>query len=329
MKKRIKKQKFPVIGILILILVFVFCIILFFPNQTRRALSFARNAGLDIASVILSHNFRTLAQIQSHYNATSPNSSKVRVLIVPGHEPNYGGAEFGNLKERDMNVELGQDLQRFLSVDPHFEVFITRDSNGWNPEFASYFQNNWNDISQWMKASHDEFSHLVSIGEVAHTYSTIIHNKAPLDVATRLYGITKWSNENNMDIVIHVHFNDNPRKNTSKAGDYSGFAMYVPASQYGNSTTTKTIAGNIFNRLKMYNPVSDFPGESNGVIDEPSLIAIGSNNTSDAASLLIEYRYIYEPQLQDPKTRSVTLNNLAYATYLGLQDFFDQNSSVN
>ncbi len=326
MKRKKKDLSNSIIaGIAVIFMILVISIIYIFPNQIRSTLSAIRDVGIQLASVVLSHNFRSVAEIKSHYD--NPQN-KVRILIVPGHEPNYSGAQFGVVKERDMAVELGQDLQKILENDSHYQVFITRDTQDWSPVFASYFKDDWNEIAEWTKASHDEFSRLVSIGSTTRTYSTVTHNDAPQNVALRLYGLTKWSNENNIDIVIHIHFNDNRRPNVNKSGDYSGFSMYVPAKQYGNSTTTRVIAGGIFKRLAKYNPVSDLPGETDGIIDEPELIAVGSNNTADAASILIEYSYIYEPQFQDPQVRSMAIKDFAFQTYLGLQDFFDPNKNV-
>ena len=69
--------------------------------------------------------------------------------------------------------------------------------------------------------------------------------------------------------------------------------------------------------------MSDLPIESEGIIEDQDLIAIGSFNSVNAASLLIEYGYIYEPQLTDPTMRELATQDLAFQTYLGLQDFFD------
>jgi N-acetylmuramoyl-L-alanine amidase len=287
-----------------------------------------------LAAVILSHNFKSISEIQADYHASAgtdsgSSQSNVRILLVPGHEPDYGGAEYEALKERDMNVELAQDLQQFLDSNPHYQVFVTRDTQAWSPEFATYFQNDWNDIVQWATDSKSQFSNMVAIGSTSQATSTVYHINAAPDVALRLYGITKWADENNIDIAINIHFNDNVRADANKPGAYSGFAIYVPAAQYGNSTTTKAIAESVFNRLAKYNPVSDLPGESIGIVDDPELIALGANDTADAASMLIEYSYIYEPQLQDPQLRSVVIKDLAYQTYLGLQDFFDPSTNMN
>src|SRR6185436_8364106 len=135
---------------------------------------------------------------------------------------------------------------------------------------------------------------LLGNGTVSKVKDGVIHNSAPPNVALRLFGINKWVNENKVDLAIHVHFNDYPRRNRSIAGEYSGFSIYVPEKQYVNSTTTLAIADSVFNRLDKYNPVSDFPKEDDGIVEEQELIAIGANDTLSAPSMLIEYGYIYE-----------------------------------
>lgn len=289
-----------------------------------------------LAAVIISHNPKSVDSIQARYN--SPVSSatalglnnfhnKVRILIVPGHEPGYGGAEYRDLKERNMAVELGQDLQVFLSNDSHYQVFITRDNNQWMPEFATYFKTDWQNIIDWEKASVADMAHQISTGALVKPITTVYHNTARTDVATRLYGITKWANENDIDIMVHIHFNDDTVHPSGQPGKFGGFTIYVPEHQYANSTTTKNLAETVFRRLAVYNPVSNFRAESNGIVEDPDLIAIGAHNTSDAASMLIEYGYIYEQQFTNSDTRSLALKDLAYQTYLGLEDFFDKEKS--
>ena len=289
-------------------------------------------AGDQLAAVILSHNPKTIANIQASYyppkSIENATSTKVKVLIVPGHESSYGGAEYKNLKERDMNLELANDLADFMQTDSHYEIFQTRDDTGWSSDFLTYFKNNWDAIVAWQKASKAETLYLSSTGVTTKATSVVVHNTAPKDVALRLYGITKWANENNVDITIHIHFNDDTEHRSNKPGKYSGFAIYVPDNQYGNSTTTRAIASAIFKRLAIENSVSNLPGESSGIVNEQDLIAIGADNTANSASMLIEYGYIYEKQFSDPKTRSLALKNFAYQTYLGLQDFFNSVSFI-
>jgi hypothetical protein len=45
--------------------------------------------------------------------------------------------------------------------------------------------------------------------------------------------------------------------------------------------------------------------------------------------MLIEYGYIYEPQFNDPNLHDVVMKDLAFQTYLGLQDFFDDKNPAN
>jgi peptidoglycan hydrolase-like protein with peptidoglycan-binding domain len=44
--------------------------------------------------------------------------------------------------------------------------------------------------------------------------------------------------------------------------------------------------------------------------------------------MLIEYDYIYEPQIVNPQVRPIALADFAYQTYLGLQDYYDGNTNV-
>ncbi|MEI6304468.1 MAG: N-acetylmuramoyl-L-alanine amidase [Candidatus Taylorbacteria bacterium] len=302
-----------------------------YPDQFRNFLISVSDTSDQVALVILSHNPKTVEQIKSKYLAsnTSTPSRKVSILIVPGHEANYGGAEFGSLKERDLNIQLANNLQKLLQSNEHFQVFVTRSEKSWNPVFDTYFATGWQDIVTWTKAHHEEMTQLISVGSIKPVVPTVIHNKAPTDVAYRLFGMTKWANENDVDIIIHIHFNDNPGHGPNTPGKYSGIAIYVPEKQYYNSTTTLAVAESVFKRLSRFNPVSDLPGESTGIVEEPDLIAIGAYNTSDAASMLIEYGYIYEPQFVKDDLRKASIVDLAFQTYLGLQDFFDKNMVVS
>ncbi len=307
-----------------------------FGTQIDQFAQMFAQAGDELATVILSHSPKSIADLQAKYNSPVTNTSvlnlpstvnKVRILLVPGHEPGFGGAEFGTLKEREMTVELAQDLQAYLNTNDHYQVFVTRDDNQWLQPFTDYFKNNWQDIIDWEKASALDMAHRILIGSATKPVSLVIHNSAPNDVAYRLYGITKWANENDIDITIHIHFNDDSVHSGNIPGTFSGFAIYVPEHQYGNSTTSRALAETIFKRLSKYNPVSDLSAESTGLVEDPSLIAVGAHDTANAASMLIEYAYIYEAQFASPDTKSLAIKDLAYQTYLGLEDFFDSNAA--
>ncbi|HEY4503791.1 MAG TPA: N-acetylmuramoyl-L-alanine amidase [Candidatus Paceibacterota bacterium] len=295
-------------------------------SNIEKGLSYIAYVGSNLAAIIL-HKPVTVAELHTKYTDTA--TKKVRVFIVPGHEPDYGGTEYGDLKERDMTVELANYLGEFLKNNGHYDVMLARDKNNWSPTLLSYFNDHWNEIIAFAKDSRKETLQLVNTGEMKKTIATVYHNNARPDVALRLYGINKWGNENAIDIAIHIHFNDYPRKNASVPGKYSGIAIYVPENQYLNSATTKALVETVFKRLSKYNAVSNLPSEGDGVIEEPDLIAIGVNNTADAASMLIEYGYIYEPQFVNPNVRQSILKDLAFQTYLGLQDFFGAGNDVS
>ncbi|HEX7724419.1 MAG TPA: N-acetylmuramoyl-L-alanine amidase [Candidatus Paceibacterota bacterium] len=323
-------MRYYVVAFLIIAVFIVPSALLNFPAQSHAFLSVMNSIGDRLtAAVGLAHNPVTIEQVKNDYAtatlamaAGQAQPHKVRILIVPGHEPTSGGAEGYGLKERDMTVELAQDLIKYLKQNEHYEVFTTRDTNNWTPDFANYFKTQWEQIKTWTNAHVVETRSLQRVGEYAQVTPTVHHTKAAPDVALRLYGVNKWANENDIDIALHIHFNDYPG-HAASGGKYSGFTIYVPEKQYFNSTTSKAIAGAVFKRLARYNPVSNLPGEDEGIVEEQDLIAIGAFNSVDAASMLTEYGYLYEQRFQDPDVRHRTLDEMAYETYLGLLDFFD------
>src|SRR4051812_33499146 len=69
--------------------------------------------------------------LKTAYNqslSTSTDARKIRILIVPGHDNQYWGTQFRDVKEADLTLELGENLYSLLKNDPHFETFITRSS---------------------------------------------------------------------------------------------------------------------------------------------------------------------------------------------------------
>lgn len=296
-----------------------------FPLQLNSLVTALNKAGDQVASIVMNHKPKTVDEIQSKYAmADKPGvDKKVKVMIIPGHEPDFGGAEYLDLKEREMTVELSKALGEFMANNKRYEVHIARDERVWSTELGQYFKTKWDEIIAWHENNKAEFVDLIRLGKIKRVSPSVLHNDAPKDSALRLYGISKWSEENDVDIILHVHFNDYPRKDHKSSGKYSGFSIYVPEKQYYNSATARYLADKIFTRLEKFNPVSNFPGESSGIIEDQDLIAVGSYNSINAPSILIEYGYIYEPQFQDKVTRDLVIRDLAYQTYLGLQDFFE------
>lgn len=270
----------------------------------------------------------TSEQLRTAFDNASSTKKKLNVLIVPGHEPNFGGAEFRDVLERNLNADLSLYLAQYLVEDGHYEVVMTRGKDGWNPHLENYFITNDEDIKKFVRAQKMEMVRLVSEGKITTMSDAVPHNDAPSDVALRLFGINKWANEHNVDIIIHAHFNDSAPGNEWTPGEYNGFTIYTPERQYSNSQASQDIAKHIFNRLSKMFPVSNLPGEDQGIVEDQGLIAIGGSNSVDAVSLLVEYGYIYEPQFRVSSVRNIMLKELAFQTYLGLADFFGEISPV-
>lgn len=259
------------------------------------------------------------------YRGATTTEQRIRVFVMPGHEPEYGGAEYRDLRERDMNVEVAEHLAAYLEADPHYEVALGRDKDGWNPELKAYFDENRDGIVAWRTEQQKIMKSLVREGSFSPKEDPIPHQAATGDVALRLYGINKWVAEQDFDIAIHIHFNDYGSRRYNRPGQITGFVVYVPDKQYSNSAAARMIAESVSERLSLFVAQSDAPKERGGVVEDQDLIALGSNNTADVPAMLIEYGYIYEDQFQDPAVRAALLKEYAYQTYLGLEDFFQTN----
>lgn len=251
---------------------------------------------------------------------------KIKILIVPGHDDGIGGTEFNNIKERDINIQIAESLTNLLRKEKEFDVHLTKNKIQYNETIEKYISSNVSDIEKFSKEYKEIMNSLVNLGLIDNR-QTVLHNQASSEIRTRLYGINKWANENKVDLVIHIHLNDYPRRNISVAGKYSGIAMYIPDSQFSNANASKDIAEKVFSRLTKYFPQSDMPLESDGIIEDQELIAVGAFNTLDPAVLLIEYGYIYEDQFLDEETRAIAITELATQTYFGILDFFNETTT--
>ncbi|MEY2664375.1 MAG: putative peptidoglycan binding domain [Candidatus Parcubacteria bacterium] len=259
--------------------------------------------------------------------ATTQAEKKIRLLIMPGHEPKSGGAEYRNLKEREMAVELTGYLTDFIQNNHQYETIVPRSNTGWSKTFDTYFSEHMGGIKAFVSKQKAAMSTHVQSGTIKKPVTEVYHADAATEAALRIYGINKWSNENNIDVAIHIHFNDYPRSKQKLPGKYTGFTMYIPDHQYSNSSTSRAIAESIKGRMSHYYATSTFEQESSGIVEDQELIAIGAENSIDAPSILIEYGYMYQTEFQDATSRSVILKDMAYQTYLGIQDFFAGNKT--
>ncbi|MCK6462635.1 MAG: N-acetylmuramoyl-L-alanine amidase [Candidatus Pacebacteria bacterium] len=257
--------------------------------------------------------------------------NRVKILIVPGHDDHSFGTQYKNIKEADLNAALGSDLAEFFRNDKKFESFITREkTGGYQSWFWKYFEENKPAIRQFRSDSQKKMRDALKLGGVKEN-NIVYHNDASDEDSLKLYAINKWANDNNIDIVLHIHFNDYPGRNINRKGEYSGFSVYIPEKQLPNHRSSSELASALKSRLEKYFPKSDLPQEKemDALIEDQELIAVGSNASRDGASVLIEYGYIYEPPLENAQTRPLLLKELAFQTYLGIKSFFGQTTALD
>ena len=282
-------------------------------------LSFA-DVGNMFASVFFVDSITT-QELKERYSGALQGNGRVRVLIVPGHDDEAWGTEFRGVREADMTVMVGEELSRILSADPTYEPILVRTRQGYAKEFQDYFEKEGSSIAEFVKGKKEVMRDLIRAGSV-HMTEGVIHNSAPTLVATRLYALNKWANENNVDIVLHIHFNDYPGRQSHRAGRYNGFSIYVPDPQFSNARASIDVAESLFEQFSKFYAESNLPVEDSGVVEDHELIAIGSYNTLDPVGILIEYGYIYEQRFLDASVREAMTRELAFQTYKGLNRFF-------
>ncbi|MEK7585357.1 MAG: N-acetylmuramoyl-L-alanine amidase [Patescibacteria group bacterium] len=258
--------------------------------------------------------------------ATKYAKGELRVLVVPGHDNTYSGAEFRGLRESDLTRTMAERIVFYLKQNRNLSATTTRDfSTGeYSPEFASYFEREREAIRSFRSTLRRQFVSLLQSGQVKEEV-VVPHNFAPDEASIRLYGINKWANEHLIDLALHIHFNDHAGRRGGQVGKYRGFSIYVPEDQLPGHRLSHGLAESIKEKLALESPVSDLPKESSGVIQDQELIAIGANGSRDGASILVEYGYIYETRFVDPARRAFVLDLLARRTAEGLAAYFAGN----
>ena len=255
----------------------------------------------------------------------------VKILIVPGHDDENSGAVYKTIREEDMNVAIARELYTALSDDPLLSVTLARDEVGYKPELAEYFKDEEGDILDFMNMHIEEMKESIEEGDIIVPVQ-VPHNTAPNDVALRLYAINKWASEQEYDAIIHIHYNDAWPRDVNLVGKYDGYTVYVPDENLPNSTVSRPLGEAISARLAENIYPSNHPdeqrlSENDGVAEDLSLIALGSNRTLTLPSVLIEYSYIFEPVLhgiQGVLTREI----FAGATKNGLYEYLTSAKGV-
>lgn len=274
---------------------------------------------INSASAFFSMGISINDLINKYSNPTK--NGKIKILLVPGHEPTSGGTEYKNLIERDLNLIVSEKIKNILSKNDKFEIITTRDQNGWNPELEKYINHNKSYIQSWIKTMKDEMLQLINNGKIARVRAKMGHATIPTDSAIFLYGINKWANDKKVDIEINIHFNDNPKYKGKPT--YEGFTIYVPEKQYSNSSSSKLLAKDLFSEISKIQKPSTMPEENGGIVEDQELIALGRYNTADSLSVIIEYAYIYEKIMQNTLTRNNFIDITASSTASSINKFFE------
>src|SRR3989344_7453425 len=264
-----------------------------------------------LAGSVLFTESITPEQLKNKYAGALQGGSKVRVLIVPGHDDEAWGTEFRGVREADITALLGEELTRILSSDLAYQPILVRSRTGYAGGFQEYLEKEGNNIRAFIAGKKKVANDLIRAGSV-HSTAGVIHNSASSEVAEKLYAVNKWANEHGVDIVLHIHFNDYPGRSHTRAGRYNGFSLYVPDSQFSNARASRAVAESLFTQFSKFYAESNLPVEDSGIVPDQELIAIGAYNTLDPAGVLVEYGYIYEQRFLNAVVRAAMMKELAY-----------------
>ncbi len=259
--------------------------------------------------------------LRQKYARAARGDSKVKILIVPGHDNGSWGTEFRGVREADMTAAVGEELARLLSADDEYEPVLVRTRQDYAKEFRDYFAEERTSVQAFVANKKQVMKDLIKAGRI-HRATGVVHNTAPFDVVWKLYGVNRWANDHGADVVLHLHFNDYPGRTYHREGRYNGFSIYTPEKQFSNSRASRALAEAFFAQFSKFFAASNFPLEDSGIVPDQDLIAVGAYNTLDAAGLLIEYGYIYEERFKERAVREAFLKELALQTYIGLNNFF-------
>lgn len=271
---------------------------------------------------------KNTATVINSFTEERKRQGKIKILLVPGHDFEYPGAIFKKTKESELTLSTAHYLQELLETVPQFEVYVTRekilentpvgDVNDYTKIFQDYFVANKDAVLDY-KNIYKEKTEKIETQKQIEPVNHVEHNDAPSEVAYRLYAINKWIEDNKIDIVIHIHFNDYPGR-PKNWGKYNGFSIYVPDEHLRNGIVSQDFAKFIGNSLDQKFDYSNHPVEKLGIISGSDLIATGAYNTIQAAAILVEYGYVYEPDFQ----KEETFKKMAEQTFAGIMNYFEE-----
>ncbi|MEK7535834.1 MAG: N-acetylmuramoyl-L-alanine amidase [Patescibacteria group bacterium] len=256
--------------------------------------------------------------LKQHYS-----EGDLRILIVPGHGKLTGGTSFGGLYERDLNVIIADKLAKLLETNTNFKIYLARDLSGDYSSWLRAYMETGREAILAFRTNAIKYYNSIKFS-LPPSGQSVYHNTASEQAAFELYALNKFANDNRIDIALHIHINDYPRRNMSGPGEHVGFTVYVPDSNFANSQASTDLASFMRDKFSRIIPVSTLPGENMGVTPDRELIAIGSNGSRDSAALLVEYGYIYESQITsaNASVRNMYFDLLANETYQAIKSYF-------
>lgn len=299
----------------------IFLILLLFFDIFALGLVAFENSKNFLSSVWFSQSITSKEVTEKYETAIEKKRrlrEKVKILIVPGHDSQNFGAYHDGTTEAEMNSRVAKELFDLLDDEDGVDVKLLREDGNYDEQFSNFLKKNGREIYEFAQDKKIQMADLISSGEVERVVD-IHHNTAKPEVVNLLYGVNKFANDYDFDIVLHLHFNDYPGRG-SGVGKHNGFSIYVPEEQFSNAQASLDLARNIQNHLGISFPESSNQKEK-GIVPDQDLIAIGANNTVEGISLLLEYGYIYEPQFHYENISDVVFKELAYQTYAGVMSF--------
>jgi len=249
----------------------------------------------------------------------APTENLYKVLVIPGHDSSAEGARYADRKESEFNVILAQKIKDKLSKNPQIDVVLARNQSGYNGIFIDYFKKEGQKITAFYNSYARLHKKRIETGKFEKKVA-VAHNKAAKSLVNKLYGFTKWANENKVDLMLHVHFNDHPGRGKNKKGKYEGFAIYVSDKQFHNGKSSIELGKLLKDILEKSYKVSSHPKEKRGVIEDQNLIAVGQFNTASSTAILVEYGYIYEDRFSADR-RNIVFDDLAQKTAEAIEKF--------
>ncbi len=219
-----------------------------------------------------------------------------RILLVPGHDDEYGGCRGKAGQEENINLAIAEDIKFFLDRDSDFVAEITRSTSGYTKPLRDFLDSNRKELRERaLDILREESSELV-------------------ERYTRNFGLAEYSNRKKPDLTIHVHVNNDPTDSTLQ-----GFVTFW--SQYNNSYyRSRKFAAQIRNKLASEFPMSTSPAERHGISARPYVVLGSPWLRVKPPSVLVEYGYINDTTLAIPQTQM----DAAFLTYQAVKAGFNK-----